>query len=62
MQKKDHSKHFSENSDYFDDPVYGLCNIKKALEDREKAMEDEYEAFGIMYITDGIAIESSFRL
>ena len=37
----------------FVDPVLGRINIKQALEDRAKAIEDEYELFNRMHMYDG---------
>lgn len=36
---------------YFIDPVYGKCNIKKALRDRD--IRSEYEAYDFMHKSDG---------
>ena len=43
---------------YFECPVIGIYNIRKAMSDRQKAMKDEYEAFDCMHNADGIVGES----
>ena len=47
---------------YFMDPILGKCNIKKALEDKGKAMENEYEVFNNMHCNDGAFVKSKFCL
>jgi hypothetical protein len=46
----------------FIDPVYGKCNIKKALSDRANAVRSEYEAFDSMHRVDGINVKSKLCL
>lgn len=43
---------------YFIDDVLGKCNISKALDQRNKAIRREYEAFRIMHKHDGSFTES----
>ena len=35
-------------------PVIEYANIHKAMKEKNKAMENEYEAFDLMYAADGI--------
>lgn len=38
---------------YFIDPIYGMCNMKKALGDINEEIRREYEAFDLMHKCDG---------
>ena len=47
---------------YFIDSVYDRCNIEKALSQRAEAIRREYEAFDIMYSSDGTFVKSVLSL
>lgn len=47
---------------YFIDPVLGKCNIRKAMKERQLAMENEYEAFDRMHRNDGTLVKSILSL